>query len=87
MAFGACASSGGFYQNYATLQGIDRIIPVDVYIACCPPRPEAVLDGLIELQRMIQEEGTKGTKGINPREIDFAEKTESKEEKSTTPQI
>ena len=87
IAFGACASSGGFYQNYATLQGIDRIIPVDVYIAGCPPRPEAVLDGLIELQRMIQEEGTKGTKGINPREIDFAEKTESKEEKSTTPQI
>ena len=60
IAFGACASSGGFYQNYATLQGIDRIIPVDVYIAGCPPRPEAVLDGLLELQRMIQKEGIKG---------------------------
>ena len=75
IAFGACASSGGFYQNYATVQGIDRIIPVDIYIAGCPPRPEAVLDALIELQRMIQEQGPKGTKGINPREEKFYQKT------------
>ena len=54
MAFGACASSGGFYDNYATLPGIDRVVPVDVYVPGCPPRPEGVLDGLIALQRKIQ---------------------------------
>ncbi len=54
VAFGVCASSGGFYQNYAAVPGIDHIIPVDVYIPGCPPRPEAILDALIMLQRKIQ---------------------------------
>ena len=54
MAFGACASSGGFYDNYSTLPGIDRVVPVDVYVPGCPPRPEGVLDGLMALQRRIQ---------------------------------
>lgn len=53
MAFGVCATSGGFYQNYASLPGIDKVIPVDIYIPGCPPRPEMVIDGIMRLQELI----------------------------------
>jgi NADH-quinone oxidoreductase subunit B len=53
VAMGVCASSGGFYDNYCTLQGIDKIIPVDYYIAGCPPRPEAVLQAVLDLQERL----------------------------------
>jgi NADH-quinone oxidoreductase subunit B len=56
VSFGACTSSGGPYNNYAVVQGIDTIVPVHIYIPGCPPRPEAVLDGLIKLQKRVQEE-------------------------------
>ena len=54
VAFGVCTCTGGFYDNYATVMGIDTIMPVDVYIPGCPPRPENVLDGLMKLQAKIQ---------------------------------
>ncbi|MDR3229503.1 MAG: NADH-quinone oxidoreductase subunit NuoB [Puniceicoccales bacterium] len=56
VAMGACASSGGMFRTYSVLQGIDKILPVDIYISGCPPKPEALLDGMVRLQEKIRNE-------------------------------
>ena len=70
VAYGVCTVSGGFYDNYTTVMGIDTIIPVDLYIPGCPPRPEMVIDGLINLHQKVQgetlQDHVKGPSPVTP---------------------
>ncbi|MEY4111131.1 MAG: hypothetical protein RLZZ46_1486 [Bacteroidota bacterium] len=59
LSVGACASSGGIFDTYSVLQGIDRIIPVDVYVPGCPPRPEQIIDGVLRIQDLVQNESSR----------------------------
>lgn len=64
LSMGACASCSGVYNNYALVQGVDRVVPVDIYVPGCPPRPEAVIDGLIKLQFKIEHDKQFGKKAL-----------------------
>lgn len=63
MAVGACASSGGIFDSYSVLQGIDQVIPVDVYVPGCPPRPEAIIDGFLRVQDLVGQESLRRRNG------------------------
>jgi NADH-quinone oxidoreductase subunit B len=69
MAVGACACSGGIFDSYSVLQGIDQVIPVDVYVPGCPPRPEAIIDGIIRIQDLVGKESIRRRNGDQYKQL------------------
>jgi NADH-quinone oxidoreductase subunit B len=69
LAVGACASSGGIFDTYSVLQGIDRVVPVDVYVPGCPPRPEQIIDGFMKIQAMVSQESLRRRYSPEYREL------------------